>query len=114
MEKEINFLEDLNKLTAGYFNTLKPAKDEEELYCAEIKFQNYYELGCLISNMIKLCILGIDQDAHKVKDENLSINISLVLETALQLFPLDEFELLTEINEKVTSYSAISLQSNPA
>ena len=98
-------LEDLKNLTAGFLNTLKPTNDEKEIYTAEIKFLNYYELGCVITNMLKLCILAIDQEAHKITetDKNSSINVGLILEVALQLFPSDEFELLTTISQKLNS-----------
>jgi len=46
-------------------------------------------------------ILAVDHEAHIISDrnKNSSINVSLILETALQMFPLDEFELLSELNE---------------
>lgn len=105
MEKETENLEDLKNLTAGFLNTLKPTSDEEEIYTAKIKFINYYELGCVITSMLKLCILAIDQEAHKITEtnKNSSINVGLILEVAHQLFPMDEFELLSTISQKVNS-----------
>ncbi|WP_406845506.1 hypothetical protein [Flavobacterium soyae] len=105
MEKETENLEDLKNLTAGFLNTLKPNSDKKDIYTAEINFLNYYELGCVITNMLKLCILAIDQETHKVieTDKNSSINVGLILEVAHQLFPMDEFELLTTISQKVNS-----------
>lgn len=105
MEKEIKNLEDLKNLTAGFLNTLNPASDKKDIYTAEIKFLNYYELGCVITNMLKLCILAIDQEAHKITEtnKNSSINVGLILEVAHQLFPMDEFELLSTISQKVNS-----------
>ena len=107
MEKETENLEDLKNLTAGFLSTLKPASDKKEIYTAEIKFLNYYELGCVITNMLKLCILAIDQEAHKVTetDKNSSINVGLILEVTLQLFPMDEFELLSNISQKLNANS---------
>lgn len=102
MENEIKNLENLKKLTNGFLNTLKSSKDEKELYTAEIKFINYYELGALITNLLKLCILAEDQNRNKVSEVHQNeINVSLVLETVLQLFPMDELELLTKISEKI-------------
>ncbi|SEO96419.1 hypothetical protein SAMN05444671_3868 [Flavobacterium sp. CF108] len=107
MEKETKNLEDLKNLTAGFLNTLKPISDDEEIYTAEIKFINYYELGCVITNMLKLCILAIDQETHKITEtnKNSSINVGLILEVALQLFPMDEFELLSNIIQKLNTNS---------
>lgn len=100
-------LEDIKKLAFQYFNTLKPVNDKKKLYTAQIKFLNYYELGCVINDMLKLCVLALDQDAHKISEsnKNSAINVSLLLETVLQLFPMDEFEFLTEINHVLVSDS---------
>ncbi|GAA3765416.1 hypothetical protein [Flavobacterium ginsengiterrae] len=99
---EIKNLEYLKKLTAIYFRTLKPANDETGNNIAKIKFVNYYELGCVITNMLKMCILALDHDAHKISMTNRNqINVSLILETVLEMFPLDEFEFLSEISDLV-------------
>lgn len=99
--EEIKDLEYLRKLMTRYLNTLKTPNDKTEFYTAEIKFLNYYELGCVITNMLKLCVLALDSESQKISDTtiNPSINVSLILEVVLQLFPVDEFELLSEINE---------------
>lgn len=97
---EIKKLEQLEKLTARYFRTLKPADDKTENNVAQIKFANYFELGCAITNMLKMCILTIDHDAHKISATNKNpVNVSLILEMVLEMFPLDEFEFLNEISE---------------
>ncbi|OXE95006.1 hypothetical protein BC749_1143 [Flavobacterium araucananum] len=99
--KEIKDLEYLRKLMSLYLNTLKTPIDNTEYYTAQIKLSNYSELGCIISNMLKLCILALDSEAQKISEtiKNPSINVALILEVVLQLFPVDEFELLSEINE---------------
>lgn len=53
--------------------------------------------------MLKMCVLALDQDAHKISEtgKDTSINVGLVLEVVLQMFPIDEFELLSEIGEQV-------------
>lgn len=50
--------------------------------------------------MLKLCILALEQGAHKIHETNKSqsINIGLILETVLQLIPQDEFDFLSEID----------------
>ena len=105
--KEIRNVEYLRKLLNKYRNTSKASDDKTAFYTAEIKLVNYYELGCVITDMIKLCILSLDQDAQNVSDtvKKSSVNVARILEVALQLFPLDEFELLTEINDLVVADS---------
>lgn len=99
---ETETLERLRTLTALHFQTLKPANDKSKIYTVPINFLNYFELGCVISDMIKLCILALDHDMHNVGEKKKqSINVSLILETVLQLFPLDEMEFLGCVGEMV-------------
>ncbi|MEP6804034.1 MAG: hypothetical protein ABI892_05905 [Flavobacterium sp.] len=94
-------LENLRKLTSKYCNTLIPSTDKSGNHTAQIKMLNYYELGCTITEIIKLCIVALEQDAHKTSTtiKYSPINVPLILEMVLEMFPLDEFELITEINE---------------
>ncbi|MBO9586687.1 MAG: hypothetical protein J7574_21175 [Flavobacterium sp.] len=90
---ELKDLEYIKKLSTQYLNILKPAADKS---CnAEIKVLNYSELGCVITSMLKLCIMALENDT----DNKSSIDVGLVLEQALHLFPTDEMELLDVINE---------------
>lgn len=98
---ELKKLENLRKLTAKYCNTLTSSADESGTHTAQIKVLNYYELGCTITEIIKLCIVALEQEAHKTTTtiKYSPINVALILEMVLEMFPLDEFELITEINE---------------
>lgn len=90
------------KLTALHFRALKPANEESKTYTVLINVLNYFELGCIISDMIKLCILALHHDIHNIGEKKKqSINVSLILETVLQLFPLEEFEFLSCVGEIV-------------
>lgn len=92
---EIEKVNYLKKQSAQYLNILKSA---EKGYNAEINVLNYSKLGCVITNMLKLCILALENDNYKKP----LIDVGLVLEQALQLFPTDEMELLDIINEMRT------------
>jgi len=95
---EIKKLENIKKIIAKYFDNPKP-DNRSEFYTAQIKI-NYYELGYMITNMIKMCILILDNDGHiKSSTNKRPVNVSLVLEMVLEMFPLNEFDLLGEINE---------------
>lgn len=100
---ETKTLEHLRKLTTLHFQTLKPVGNKSKAYVAQIKFVNYYDLGCVITDMIKLCILALDEETHKFSEKNKNevINVSLILETVLQLFPMDELEFLSDVSEMV-------------
>lgn len=102
MEKsEFENEEKFKKLMRYYFKTLKSANKENEHYVAKVRFSSYYELGCAINEMLKLCILGVDNDVHKISETDIrtTINLSLILEVVQQLFPLDAFEFLDEIDD---------------
>ena len=98
---EIKTLENLRKLTSRYCTTLNPSTDKSEFYTAQIELLDYYELGRVITNMLKLCILALENGEHEILEQqkDSSINVTLILETVLKMFPLDEFEMLSEINE---------------
>ncbi|WP_291145898.1 hypothetical protein [Flavobacterium sp. UBA7680] len=96
---EIKKLENIGVLSGRLLNILKPADDKRGMYSAEIRVYDYYELVSIIKNLIKLCIIALDQDSAEVPRtiENQYIDVGLILGIALQLFPVDEFELLNEI-----------------
>ncbi|SHL75273.1 hypothetical protein [Flavobacterium chilense] len=100
---EIKNLDYLKKLSAQYCTTLNPSTDKKEFYTAQIELIDYNELASIITNLIKLCIVTLDQDLHGISNsiKNSSINVSLILETVLRMFPIDEFEMLSEISKMV-------------
>lgn len=97
---EIEKMETIKRLTSSCLNTLKPVDDKNRIHSAEIKVYDYYELASVIRNLMKLCIVALDHDGAEVPNtiENKSIDVGLILGIALQLFPIDEFELLDEIS----------------
>ncbi|SFD10972.1 hypothetical protein [Flavobacterium phragmitis] len=90
---EVKKLDEIKKLSGLYLNTLKPKDGKSP--SAEIKMLNYSELGSVITNMLRLCILALEQDYGK----NKMIDVGLILEQALHLFPTDEMELLDLVQE---------------
>jgi hypothetical protein len=97
---EIEKLETIKRLTSNCLNTLRPVDNKNGIHSAEIKVYDYYELAAVIRNLMKLCIVALDHDGAEVPKtiENKSIDVGLILGIALQLFPIDEFELLNEIS----------------
>nr|WP_315201563.1 hypothetical protein [uncultured Flavobacterium sp.] len=97
---EIKKQRSMERLTAMCLTTLKPTKDKDGIYTAQIRVFDYLELASIIRNLLKLCIVAIDDDAAEVPTtiKNQSIDVGLILGIALQLFPIDEFELLNEIS----------------
>lgn len=97
---EIKKIEIIKRLTGICFTSMKLVEDKEKLYTAEIRVLDYYELASVIRNLMKLCIIALDQDGAEVPCtvKNQFIDVPLILGIALQLFPVDEFELLNEIS----------------
>ena len=97
---EIKKLEQIQGLSKRLLTALKPADDKRGMYIAEIRVYDYYELASIIRNLIKLCIIALDHDSAEVPPtiENQNIDVGLILGIALQLFPIDEFELINEIS----------------
>ncbi|CAD0006727.1 hypothetical protein [Flavobacterium salmonis] len=97
---EIENIEAIRRLTNSCLRTLKPAGDKNGLYTAEIRVSNYFELAAIIRNLMKLCMVALDQDSAEIPRtiESQTIDVRLILGVALQLFPIDEFELLNEMN----------------
>lgn len=97
---EIIKLERIGMLSDRLLNTLKPANDKGGMYNAEIRIYDYYELVSIIRNLMKLCIIALDRDSAEVPPTilNQNIDVGLILGIALQLFPIDEFELINEIS----------------
>jgi hypothetical protein len=106
---EIRNLDSLKKLAARSFHTLKPTNDSSKAYTVPIKVSNYSELGCIITDLLILCILALDPETQKISEKNINepINVSLILETVLQMFPLDEMEFLSDVGEIVGDTSDI-------
>lgn len=99
---EIRILEVLKKLASRSFQTLKPASDNSKAYIAQIKVSNYVELGGLITDLLKLCILALDPEISEIAEKNNEpVNVRLILETVLQLFPLEEMEFFSDVGEVV-------------
>jgi len=98
---EIIKLKKIGMLSERLLNTLKPAEDKRGMYIAEIRVYDYYELASIIKNLMKLCITAVHYDSVEVPPTiaNQHLDVGLILGIALQLFPIDEFELINEISD---------------
>src|SRR6476620_5756067 len=97
---EIEKLETIKRLTSNCLSTLRLVDNKNGIHSVEIKVYDYYELASVIRTLMKLCIVALDHDGAEVPKtiENKAIDVGLILGIALQLFPVDEFELLNEIS----------------
>jgi hypothetical protein len=95
----IKKLTNLNELTGKHFTSLSPDKYKKEVYTASFGVVGYKDLIFVVSDLIKLCIKAIE--AEESHDPGLIVsplvNISNILEIAIQLLPIDEAELLDQL-----------------
>ena len=68
------------------------------MYNSEIRIYDYFELASIIRNLMKLRIIALNNDSAEVSPTvlNQHIDVGLILGIELQLFPIDEFELINE------------------
>jgi hypothetical protein len=95
--------EQIRELVNRYFKTLKSIDDKTEFDIAQIRMEGYSELSYTIFNMLKLCILALDQEAPRISRtvKNPSVDVGVVLKIVAQLLPMDEIEFLDEIKDLV-------------
>ena len=97
---EIKTLEELRELTGNCFKTLRPDKHKKGSYTIELNVDGYLDLLFTIANLIKVSILALDSDETCSSEvQNPPINITNMLEIALQLLPYDEAEFLDQSRE---------------
>lgn len=81
------------------FKTLKP-KPNNHGYTVPVFVSNYSESMFVATDIVKLCMIAIraeEEDFTVAAAVNPRINISGILEIALQFFPLEEMEVLDEL-----------------
>lgn len=102
---EIKTLEELKAYAQRYFQSLQPCEKPEGWYTVEIRVMSYFDAMSIARNLIKACLVVIDPDGAEVSNaiKNNRINPGDLLELALQIMPLAEFEMLDEINKLVNS-----------
>jgi hypothetical protein len=93
---ETEKLENLKKLISkmDYFTKLKLDANNNSL-SVPIKLSSYYELNLMVSSLLKTSISLLKNDISS----EISIDLIILLEIALQLLPEDEMELLDKIRE---------------
>lgn len=99
MKSDIETLERILSLASNNFNKLKASSHKNGGYSVKINVVNYSESLFLVSDIIKMCMLTLEAEepVHYSSVMKQNINISSVLEVALQFLPLEEAEVLDEL-----------------
>jgi len=100
-------LDNLQELASWHLSKLQPDEKLEGAYTAQIKFAGYADLMCFAADLIKLCVTAyVDEEENNYgrgEESGLIVspkaNIGNVLETVIQLLPLDEAEYLDILSD---------------
>lgn len=101
MTSEIKTLAEFKHFASYHFKILKPAKNIYAGHKLEVRVSGYANMVGLACNLIKMCTYASPSDGHYITDliKDPHIDISSVLEFALQLVPHTELEVLDEIHQ---------------
>lgn len=101
MTSKIKTLEEFKDFASYHFKILKPAENIYAGHKLEVKVSGYSDMVGLACNLIKMCAYVSQSDGPYITDlvKDPHIDISSVLEFALQLVPLAELEVLDEIHQ---------------
>ena len=99
-EKELldNLFEHIGKIS--YFEKLKKVENKQDHFTVTINTSSFSELNLMACDILKVCVLALDSESPNLSRliPNREINVSGLLELALQLMP-NELELLDELHE---------------
>lgn len=98
MKTNFQKFQSLLHLANTNFKTLKPKPDNDG-YTVPVFVANYSDSMFVAADLIKLCRLAIEaeEESFTTSGINSRINISTILEMALQFLPFEEMEVLDEL-----------------
>lgn len=97
---EASLVDQLKGLEKMYFHALKPYLPEKGLYSIELITEGYCENSFMISNLIKVCIVALENEYIPTRIvPQLHHNVSEVLGYILDLIPHDEMEFLDKVRK---------------
>jgi hypothetical protein len=111
---EIKNLKNLQELARKQFKTLETDTYTKDLFTVKFNVIGYKDLLFVISDLIKLSICAIEQDSSydSATIVNSKVNITNILEIAIQLLPIDEAEFLDESRELFLNENSNNIPEN--
>jgi hypothetical protein len=108
MTSEIKNLQEFKDFASYHFKILTPAENIYAGHIREVKVSGYSDMIALACNLIKMCAYVTQSDGPYITDlvTDRHIDVSSVLEFALQLFPHAELEVLDEVYQLLIDDSA--------
>ncbi|PWJ89346.1 hypothetical protein BC749_1234 [Flavobacterium araucananum] len=96
METPEKHLQELQELGNMSFTLLKQDKQKKD-FTVSFPVYDYYHLMGIISSLMKLCAIAVENEA--TFDDNSKIDIADILKIAIVLLPIDEAEFLDKARE---------------
>ncbi|GLU43284.1 HEPN domain-containing protein [Allomuricauda sp. NBRC 101325] len=108
---EASLIGQLKELEKMYFHALKPYLPEKELYSVELITEGYCETSFMISNLIKVCIVALENEYIPTRIvPQPHHNVSEVLGYILDLIPHDEMEFLDKTRKLLSEQKTTTTQ----
>lgn len=98
--KRKTILKKLNKIKKENLYHLTPQKNKKgKYYTGTFQVQSHLELMCLITNLLKVCILALEENECVDNEQILqpNYNVNEVLRHILQLIPFQEQEFIDQV-----------------
>lgn len=108
---EASLVEQLKEMEKMYFHALKPYLPEKGLYGTELITEGYCETSFMISNLIKVCIVALENEYIPTRIvPQLHHNVSEVLGYIIDLIPHDEMEFLDKVRKLLSEQKTTTTQ----
>lgn len=109
--EEVSLLEQLKELEKMHFHALKPYIPERGLYSTALITEGYEETSFMISNLIKVCIVALENEYIPTRAvARPHHNVSEVLGYILDLIPHDEMDFLDKVRKLLSEQRAATTQ----
>ena len=98
---KIKKIQKLQEMVKTHFTTLKPDKQEKDRFRVSFTVSDYTHLMFIISDLMKLCISSIEEEISYDSSSivHSRVNITQILEIAIELLPINEAEFLDHSRE---------------
>ena len=105
--KEKDLIQKLYELQGVYSEHTIPSK-RKGCYEVKVTVEGHQHLMFLITDLIKVCILALDEGARggDAKIPNPQINVGEVLRLALDIIPYEHMQFIEEVEELIQEHSS--------
>lgn len=98
-KSKIETLEGILNMASTNFKVLKPDPHKKGAYVIPVRVANYSDVLFVVADILKMCMLTLEEDkpTDSSTQPRYDINVSSMLNIALQFLPFEEAEVLDEL-----------------